>query len=141
MRVKIEYSDGSSYEGFYSVDRDQFQEFGFLKVNNKHWKVEYEGYFHRGLFCKNGTLRIGDDYIYEGEFKKNMRNGKGKEKKKNEFIYEGFFYKNFKEGLGRLITKNQIIKGNFKRSQMSGICEIYFTNSKNLFRGKHDQGT
>lgn len=136
MRVKIEYSEGSSYEGLYSVDRDQFQDFGVLKVNNKNWKAEYEGFFHRGLFCKKGTLRIGDDYVYEGEFKKNMRNGFGKEKKRNEFIYEGHFYKNFKDGLGRLVTKNYIMKGNFKRSQLSGICQVYFIHSKNIYRGE-----
>lgn len=59
----------------------------------------------------------------------------GKEKKKNEFIFEGQFHKGYKEGLGRLITKNHIIKGNFKKGQVNGICEIFFINSKNSFRG------
>ena len=135
-KVKIDYLDGSSYEGYYSIEKDHFQDFGILEIRNDNWKVIYEGNFHRGLFNKNGILKINGEYLYEGEFKKNMKNGFGKERKGNHFIYEGQFYKNFKEGIGKLITRNNIIKGNFKKNEMHGICEIYFITSKNIYKGK-----
>lgn len=135
-RVHILYKNGSFYEGLYSIEKDQYEDFGILSiVMNTNQKIIYEGYFHKGLFEGKGELKIEDHYIYEGEFLRNAKHGFGKEKKSGSFIYEGQFFKNSKQGFGKIITNDIISKGYLKQNKFHGIVEVLFLKSKDLFKG------
>ena len=128
---KMEYSDGSVYEGHFingtTYGAGTLQMFDGTIIT---------GRFKSGCKCLEGKLIKNNGDKYKGPFRNNIPHGKGKYKYRNGDKYSGEFLDGQKEGKGKMKwVSGAYFEGEFlKNRYWSGYGKFYL--SKGVYRGR-----
>ena len=132
--IKMEYPDGSRYEG--EIKNGKKEGKGILYYNNGD---KYDGFFKDDKKEINGVLYYKNGNIYEGEFKNDKKNGKGtfyyNDGQYKGDKYVGDFLDDYKHGKGiYYFHSGNKYEGDWKNNKMEG-KGIFFFNNGDIYEG------